>query len=460
MASNLDIADEGVAQPVRGAVAPPGRDDTGESKLAAWGSRLVTVGLMFTAFSGNWHNLGSPAPLDRPLMLIGIAMCFAGSPQARGSMVLRPIHLAMLLGTAQVLLSIYATEPFQKSSVFALVDRYGVLPFLLLVSSPVVYGAVGQRRFFARVFTVWCLYLGLLALAEGLHLDALVWPRYILDPAVGIHFDRARGPYVEAVANGMMLVMSGAMGAFTFFTDPSRRWRRVGFAATLLAGVGVLLTLTRAIWLGAALAVLLAGIFVPRLRRYVVISGVLAVVGLGAAFAALPSLAQQAGQRADDKLPLYDRLNTNAAAVRMFETHPVFGVGWQQASNRMVDYVRQAADYPVTTASVGLEVHDVFLARLAELGLIGGLLWLAILGNATALPLLRRAETTDLQAWRAALLPVVVLWGTAALFGPVPYPQPNYFLWCMGGIVLVDYLRSDDGRARPTSRSSSAMRSR
>src|SRR3712207_9200411 len=57
----------------------------------------------------------------------------------------------------------------------------------------------------AGVLTATGAYLGLIALFETVHLNSLVWPRYILDPNVGIHLGRARGPFAEAGANGMAM---------------------------------------------------------------------------------------------------------------------------------------------------------------------------------------------------------------------------------------------------------------
>src|SRR5438093_1302521 len=76
-------------------------------------------------------------------------------------------------------------------------------------------------------------YLGLTAVFEGLGLDALIVPRYIADPGAGIHFGRARGPFVEAVADGLALFGCGvaAAVAFTHWRAP---WaRRLALAVML-----------------------------------------------------------------------------------------------------------------------------------------------------------------------------------------------------------------------------------
>ena len=53
-------------------------------------------------------------------------------------------------------------------------------------------------------------------------LDALVFPKYILDPNYGIHVARGRGPFVDAVANGLALYTCSVMCAIAVASWRSR----------------------------------------------------------------------------------------------------------------------------------------------------------------------------------------------------------------------------------------------
>ena len=411
--------------PPRSVRARPRFDDVG-----FW---LFVAGLLANCFAGHWSSLHVPVPIDRALLLAGLALEWG---RARRDGRRAP------LGTAAVLLLAFAVwtalsflgSPVRDSDgLFFLVDL-AVLPAVLFLSAPLVLDTARRRSAFAATFAVFGCYLGLTAITQTLQLPALVFPAYILDPSVGIHADRARGPYAEAVNNGIMLVFSGALGGVTAALAERRAWRVVGIAATLLTAVGCALTLTRAIWFGGAAALLVGVLLTPALRRRapVVLVGLVAVAALFPVV--FPGFGEAATTRGGDESPIWDRLNVNAAAARMVVHDPLLGVGWNQAGERMSEFVRLGGDYPVTAASATLIPHNVFLGRFAELGILGGSLWIAATIAAYVVPVLRRGRP-GFAPWRVALLACTVCWVVVANFGPVNYSQPAYLLALVGGIT-------------------------
>jgi O-antigen ligase len=147
-----------------------------------------------------------------------------------------------------------------------------------------------------------------------------------------------------------------------------------------------------------------------------------------------PGFGEAATTRGGDESPIWDRLNVNAAAARMVVHDPLLGVGWNQAGERMSEFVRLGGDYPVTAASATLIPHNVFLGRFAELGILGGSLWIAATIAAYVVPVLRRGRP-GFAPWRVALLACTVCWVVVANFGPVNYSQPAYLLALVGGIT-------------------------
>jgi O-antigen ligase len=155
-----------------------------------------------------------------------------------------PMAGLLLLGLGAVLAQPYAAENW---SVFA---AKWVVPFALYhVAGFVFDDATSLRRF--ELFALVVLgYLSLIAILFLFGVTDLIFPRYILDEGLGIHADRARGPFLQAVANGVTLNMLGLVALDSF-----RRGRLKGLPALLLLAavpLAILATQTRGVWLSFA----------------------------------------------------------------------------------------------------------------------------------------------------------------------------------------------------------------
>jgi hypothetical protein len=278
-------------------------------------SIALTAGLGLSMFSGNWGHVGAAVALDRVMLLAagaGIVLRAIGDPRYRPR--LRPVHWVLLAAALYAVASAMLVGTLDdRDAVFTLLDRYGLISFVLFLLAPVAFATDRQRSHLLVGLVVVGAYLGLTAFLEEVGLDQLVVPQYITDPAVGIHADRARGPFVEAAANGLAL-FACAIAA----TMAAARWRgrarqlAVGVAVLCLAGI--IFTVTRQAWLGAAVGSLLGLAAAPRLRAYAVplIAG--AVLLVFGAFAVIPGLQERAGSRASDQAPVWDRLNSDRAS--------------------------------------------------------------------------------------------------------------------------------------------------
>ena len=87
----------------------------------------------------------------------------------------------MLLATAAyALVSAIAADTFADSHArFALLDRLGVLPFLMFAIAPLVFGRDDHRDILLRGLVVVGAYLGTMAVLQGVGLDRYVFPSYI-----------------------------------------------------------------------------------------------------------------------------------------------------------------------------------------------------------------------------------------------------------------------------------------
>src|SRR4051812_9809028 len=325
--------------------------------------------------SGNSARLGLPFPPDRILMAAALGLLvLTGGLRDVAALRWRAVHTAMTATVLWTLWSALAHDSLSTSyGSYALLDRI-VMPFLLFALAPVLFAEERDRQLLLRTLTVLGIYLGATAVFEVLGPSALVFPRYILDPTAGILFGRARGPFVEAGADGLVLACC-LFAALLSFSRSRGKWRIASAVSAGLASIGVLLSLTRSVWVGTIVGALVVMLIVPTLRRRITALLAGAAATVGTLLLVVPGLATTLTDRLTTERSVYDRQNVNAAALRAIAAHPIDGVGWMQWLGQSTDWVRQADTYPVTT--VHIEIHNVVLSRAAELGLVGAGLWVA-----------------------------------------------------------------------------------
>jgi O-antigen ligase len=210
-----------------------------------------------------------------------------------------------------------------------------------------------------------------------------------------------------------------------------RRVRVGAFAVIILCTAGMLYTLTRQVWAGGAAGIIVAMLADRRLRIWlplVVVSGAIVVV---VSLAFIPGLSGNVSTRTDDKSPVWDRLNSDAAAIRMVEARPALGFGWGMFGQASIPYYRLAKTYPLTSVS---DAHNVPLSNAAELGLLGMALWIAALIGGIVGPALRRAPP-QITPYRLGLIAIAVAWFVQSNFTPFDYAFDNYVVWLFAGIV-------------------------
>lgn len=400
---------------------------------------LVCTGLALEIFSGNWNHMHVPFPLDRLFLLAGVLSMIVGGRRylADRSLVVRPIHVLLVVVAAWATMSaIGAGTLTSHNGFYALLDRLGIVPFLGFILAPLLFGDARRRRMLVVTLVVLGAYLSITAIMEVGGLLRHVEPAYIRNPLLGIHFGRARGPFLEAEADGLAMIMCGVGAAIGVSTFTGRRARIASAAVVLTCSVGAIFTLTRSIWIGAALAALIGLVAHPRTRKWTpLIVATLAAVVAGIVFT-VPALHHKVVSRAESASPVWDRQNTDLAALRAAEAHPLFGIGWETFQTKGGSYLRQG-NYPLT--GLGLEVHNVLLSHAAELGLPGAILWLWALLSALGGGIFRRGPP-EMRAWRIGLLCIGVPFLVVANLSPLSYPFPNFLLWLWAGVAATPYL--------------------
>jgi O-antigen ligase len=222
----------------------------------------------------------------------------------------------------------------------------------------------------------------------------------------------------------------------------------------ILCIAGLVFTLTRQVWVGAALGTVVAMLCDRRLRRWVPGAAIGVVVLVLVALAFVPGLQTSVNSRANDQGSVWDRLNSDAAALRMFSARPATGFGWGNFGKDSVPYYRLAATYPLSSITVA---HNMPLSNAAELGLLGVGLWLVIFLMGVVGPAFGRAPPS-VEPWRLALIAGAIAWFIQSNLSPLDYAFDNYVIWLFAGIVLGGRERSPAKSHQPLKEAASTLR--
>ena len=287
-------------------------------------------------------------------------------------------------------------------------------------------------------------YLCFTSIAFLVGAKSLIFPRFILDESLGYHADRARGPLLQAVANGVSLNLLGVLALHAFLRGRIRGLR----AAVLLASlpVAILATMTRAVWLSfrGQRGVLIFRSHNRRLRRICVAVTIVGALGLLIALS-FDDQRRALTERLQESGPLDFRQAVYAGGWQMFLEKPFTGWGVNQMPAELARHVsgyKEKELYP----------HNTYLELLVEHGIFGLALyaWLMweIFGWAGLVP---RAERDGLLNQQFhAMWPVLlgIYWVNAALV-VMNYQFVNGLLFTMAGMLAAQRRRAaSESRAR------------
>jgi len=327
--------------------------------------------------------------------------------------------------------------PFDSETWTLLAAKF-VVPFMVFHLARLVFTDEKRLRQF-EVFTLVVLaYLSFTAIAFLVGARSLIFPKFILDETLGIHAERARGPFLQAVANGVSLNLLAVLALHAY-----RRGRVRGLAiVALLASVpiAILATMTRAVWLSFA-GTMLALIFLSRnrmLRRAGLGLALVAATGLAVVLSS-PALTRAMGDRLTDSRPVEYRETVYAAGWQMFLERPLTGWGFHQMPAELPRYV---GDCPEKV----LYPHNTYLEVLVEEGVLGFALYLWLMWELLRLgrgpiPTLEKKGFLDQEFHRIWPILLAVYCVNAAVV-VMSYHFVNCLLFAIAGMLAAQQYRS------------------
>ena len=347
------------------------------------------------------------------------------------------ISLPMLALTTLALTGVLG-QPFDKETWSLLGTKY-LVPFAMFYIAQLIFGTEKRCRHF-EIFGLCVLaYLSFTAIAFLLDARSLIFPKYILDPNLGYHVDRARGPFLQAVANGVSLNMLGLLALHAYRRGSARGLKML----VLLASVplAILATMTRAVWLSFGGSVL-ALIFLsksPAIRRAGL--GLSVVVGLALALVATSrDLSRAFSDRLTESSPVEFRQAVYAGSWQMFLERPLTGWGFHSMPDELPRYV---SDFH----GEELYPHNTYLEVLVEQGVLGlalyvWLMWELLRLSRGSVPKAERNGFLDDEFHRFWPILLAVYWINAGLV-VMNYQFVNAVLFTLAGMLAAQRRRAE-----------------
>lgn len=215
-------------------------------------------------------------------------------------------------------------------------------------------------------------YLALTAIAETAGLWSVVFPRYIADPELGLHYGRARGPMLNSVSLGVHLTVC-LWAAWLLLPRAAVWWKPVIALLLPVMLLAIFLTYTRSVYLGVAAggaAVLAAQ--TPRTHRRKLLAGMLVLGVLAGPLLATKLLfLEREDSGAVARHSVQQRTAFAYVSWKMFLDHPLQGVGFGRFYDRKLPYLSDRSQSFELESIRELHHHNTLLSLLTETGMIG-----------------------------------------------------------------------------------------
>jgi O-antigen ligase len=357
------------------------------SLICACGAFLICAAVWGPLFF-QFEFFGTTLSLDRILILGVLGVYLVQRKLGRTEPKDVPTSECLLLGFLAVLMMNTFLhdwrnhEPGQVPIVPHLIEGY-LIPILLYWVAR--RSAIRQRdvNCLFGMLAMFGLYLCITAACEIGGAWALVYPRYIVDPEMGIHFGRARGPFLQSVRLGIYLLagLAAVWIPLVWRGVWGRGGRLLGLLLASVFLVALCLTYTRSVWLGGFMAAFV--LFALTLRGVARRAVLVAMVGAGCL---LLFVAQEGLWSFDREFgPLETQQSTRMRAVfayvswLMFKDRPLLGWGFGQFPRENRPFLNDRSTSLQLESIRGYIHHNTFLSILVELGLVGFLLFVGVL---------------------------------------------------------------------------------
>ena len=304
---------------------------------------------------------------------------------------------------------------------------------LNLVLFPIVFAAIREPRHVSWLYTVF--------IAGGL-LGGFVGLQTV--QSSDIPDERLSGAGLNPNELGALLAVAAVLATCLAVSRSSSAGARlIALAAALLSTLLVIMTESRGAMLGLTAAVLVTPFAAGRGRRAAAVAVALAAALSVAVWVTTAAPAQTRERLTQPTSSGSGRVDLWTVGLRMVKDEPITGVGAGNFPVSSVHYLLQPGaiardefivDHPKVT-------HNIYLQVLAELGVIGLALFLALIGTCLACVLraartFRRQGAATMELLSRGLFIALVALLVADFFSSALYSKQLYLLLAMGPALL------------------------
>lgn len=352
-------------------------------------------------------------------------------------------ELSQVVFLALVVISILLEDPISVAKLINVYDRI-LIPFLVYLL--IQFTVPGERDLKRLMPALW-----VVCVAECV-IGIMSWyvPHLVPPAWLTLQGQRTTGTFDEpafytiALNFGMLFLLQYGIHL------PSNSLRRILFFTFALGAGGIFLSFSRGSWLAGLLVGLILLALYPKimLRLY---TGILVfVVILSISTGLLTSYSAWASERLEDKGTTDSRLGEARASLRMIQSKPLFGWGYENFDRYDSQFL--SVEDEILLGYGESTSHNTFLTIIAEMGLVGFLIfhfpyfWWLVLN----IRIIRRMPRDGFWSWRLLVLlwSVILFYVTVASFVDMRFsPFALTLTWLALGLIasiVRTYLQQDD----------------
>ena len=326
-----------------------------------------------------FHVSVGPLPITLDRLLLGVLWLLFGwqlFSQRQALTRLNYVDIAILGWMAVITFSTFSADyTIMNNGPLSRLLFFNYVPVMLYFLVRWVRLEVADLKVFAALMVAFGIYLAFTGVAETRGLTALVFPKYIMTSEFTEFLGRGRGPFLNPVTNGIFMAVCICCALMWWPRATSMRGRLAILTLTLVIAFGVYSTYTRSTWLSLVVG-MGAFVFWPSSSQQ---KGLMIVAATIVMILLLPVIGEKIFSFKRDKEVTQAEMEKSAlmrplfaeVAWNMFQDKPIHGVGFAQYPKAKYPYLQSPHTTKPLMTTRGLMQHNVFLAYVVDMGLVG-----------------------------------------------------------------------------------------